>query len=163
MTGFEIVIAVVQFFTLLVLIGALIFTRGEYKARMRPYIGFEEIKRKEIMKPDEIEFEVNVRNVGQLPAKNAKLYGKFVVTGEEDTPFECETKGSVFPSPEPIPMWVICIKEIDKDAILNGSKTLKLNMTIDYYGSGKGKYWTSSNRTYDPSRNGWTNEEGNWA
>jgi hypothetical protein len=162
MTPFEIVVSIVQFVTMLALIMALFFTRGDYKARMRPYIGFEEIKMKDTDKSGGVEFEVNVRNVGQIPAKNAKLYGKFIVTGEEDTPFECETRGSVFPSPNPLPVWIIGIKETDKDAILSGSKALQLSLTVDYHGSGKEKYWTSSSRTYDPGRNDWINEEGNW-
>jgi len=162
MTPFEIVVAIVQFFTMSALIIALLFTRGEYKARMRPYIGFGEIKMTDADKSDEVEFEVNVQNVGQIPAKNAKLYGEFVVAGEGTTPFECETKGSVFPSPNPLPIWVIGLKEIDKDAIINGSKTLQLILTVDYCGSGKGKYSTSSSRTYEPRRSGWINEQGNW-
>jgi len=162
MTGYEIAISVVQFLTLLVLIGMLVLTRNDFRIRMRPYIGFEEIKLKETNRLDEIEFEVNVRNIGQIPAKNAKLYGKFIVAGEEDTAFECETKGSVFPSNDPVPMWMIGIKEVNKASIINGSKELKLIMTVDYYGSGKDKYWTSSQRTYDSSRNGWMKEEGSW-
>jgi hypothetical protein len=165
MTPYEIVVAIVQVFIMLALIIALLFTRGEYKARMRPYIGFGEIKMTDTDKSDEVEFEVNVQNVGQIPAKNAKLYGEFIVAGGETTPFECETKGSVFPSPIPLPIWVIGLKvdkEVDKDAILNGSKALQLTLTVDYYGSGKGKYSTSSSRTYELRRRGWINEQGNW-
>ena len=163
MAGYQIVISIVQFFTLLALIGTLWLNRKEYKTRIRPYIRFDEIKKKDADKSDELEFDVNVRNIGQLPAKDAKLYGEILINGEKDTSFECETKGSVFPSREPIPVWIIGIKEVDKAAILNGSKTLQLKMTLDYYGSGKEKYKTSSNRTYDPNRNSWVEEEGNWS
>ena len=90
MTGLEIVIIIVQFITMLILILILWFNRSDYKARMRPYIGFEEIKMKDTEKPNEIEFEVNVRNTGQIPAKNASLYGKIIISGEEDTVFKCK-------------------------------------------------------------------------
>ena len=162
MTSYEIIIAVVQFCTLLALILTLRLSRNEYRTRTRPYIGFEEVKLKDTKKADIIELEVNVRNVGQLPAKNAKLYGEFAVDGEEITSFECETKGSVFPSPESVPMWIVGIKEVDRDDIVNGIKNLRLTMTIDYYGLGKKKYYTYSTRIYDANRQGWVNEEGNW-
>ncbi|GAH78899.1 unnamed protein product, partial [marine sediment metagenome] len=97
------------------------------------------------------------------PAKDAKLYGEFIVTDEEPTLFECETKGSVFPSTEQIPVWRVFTKETDKEAILNGSKVLQLSMTVKYYGSSGEEYWTSSRRTYDPQRSDWINEEGGWA
>lgn len=161
-TAYEIVMAIVQIVTMSALVIALLLTRNEYKARMRPYIGFGEIRMIDVANPDKVEFEVNVRNIGQIPAKNAKLHGKFLITGEEDVPFECETKGSVFPSPDPQLVWVTGITGVDKDAILNRSKTLQLNLTVDYYGSGKENYWTSSTRIYDPSVNGWASEEGNW-
>lgn len=162
MTGYEIIIAIVQIGTLIALFLALRLSRDEYRARTRPYIGFDEIKLKDISQADIMEFDVNVRNVGQLPARNAKLYGEFTVDGEEVTSFECETKGSIFPSPEPAPMWIAGIKEVDRDAIVNGTKNLRLTMTIDYYGIAKEKYYTYSTRIYDASRKGWVNEEGSW-
>jgi hypothetical protein len=91
------------------------------------------------------------------------LYGKVSITDKGEEPFECETKGSVFPSPDVKPAWLIEITDIDRDAILSGSRTLKLNMIVDYYCHGGEKYWTSSNRTYDPSRNDWLDEEGDWS
>ena len=144
MTSYEIIIAVVQFCTLLALIQTLRLSRNEYRSRTRPYIGFEEIKLKDTKETDLIEFEVNVRNVGQLPARNAKLYGEIVADDNEITSFECETIGSVFPSPEPVPMWIAGIKEVDRDAIVKGTKNLRLTMTIDYYGIAKEKYYTYS-------------------
>jgi hypothetical protein len=162
MTSYEIVITIVQFLTLLALIGTLQLARNEYRTRTRPYIGFEEVRMKESQRADEIEFEVNVRNVGQLPAKNAKLYGEIAVEGEENTSFECGTKGSVFPSPEQIPIWIVGIKEADRDAIVKGAKNLRLSMTVDYYGTGNKKYKTYSSRMYDASRQSWIREEGNW-
>jgi hypothetical protein len=162
MTYYQIVITVVQFFTLLALMGTLQLTRNEYRTRTRPYIGFEEVRMKDSQKVDEIEFEVNVRNVGQLPAKNAKLYGEIAIDGNERTTFECETKGSVFPSPTPIPVWIVGIRDTDRNAIVKGTKKLWLSMTVDYYGVGNKKYMTHSSRIYDASRQSWTGEEGNW-
>ena len=162
MINFENVIPIAQFVVMGVLIATLVITKNEYKTRMRPYIGFEEILMKETDKPDKIEFGVNVRNVGQLPAKNAKLYGKCILTGEKDAAFECETRGSVFPSSDSKPMWIIGITDVDKNTVLTGSKTLRLVLTIDYYGSGKKKFQTSSSRTYAPNRKDWINEEGSW-
>jgi len=163
MTGFEIVITIIQFCVLGGLIYSLYLTRREFKIRTRPYIGFTDIVKKESDKTNEIEFDVYVTNVGSLPAKNAKLYGKFTLTGEAETPFECETKGSVFPSPKELPTWIIGVRDVDKDAILSGKKGLKLSMTVDYYGASKDLYHTSTNRTYDPQRDRWVKEEGDWA
>jgi hypothetical protein len=59
-------------------------------------------------------------------------------------------------------MWIVGIKEVDRDDIVNGIKNLRLTMTIDYYGLGKKKYYTYSTRIYDANRQGWVNEEGNW-
>ena len=162
MTGYEIIIAVVQVGTLIALFLILQLSRNEYRSRTRPYIGFEEIKLKDTKETDLIEFEVNVRNVGQLPARNAKLYGEIVVDDKEITSFECKTIGSVFPSPVSVPMWIVGIKEVDRDAIVKGTKHLRLTMTIDYYGITKEKYYTYSTRIYDANRQDWVNEEGNW-
>lgn len=164
MINLENAIPIAQFVTMGVLIATLVKTMSEYRARMRPYIGFEDIVMKETDISDEIVFEVIVKNVGQLPAKNAKLYGKCTVDEKETTTFECETKGSVFPSSDAglKPTWVVRITEVDKDAILNGSKRLDLTLTLDYHGSGKKKFQTSSIRTYDPNRKDWMNEEGSW-
>jgi len=162
MTGYEIVITIIQFCALLGLTYSLYLTRREFIIRTRPYIGFTDIVKKESEKTNELEFDVYVSNVGSLPAKNAKLYGKFTLTGEAETPFECETKGSVFPSSKELPTWIIGVRDVDKDAILSGKKELKLNMTVDYYGASKDLYQTSTNRTYDPKRDKWVKEEGNW-
>ncbi len=162
MTGFEIVITIIQFCVLGGLIYSLYLTRREFRIRTRPYIGFTDIVKKESDKTNELEFDVYVSNVGSLPAKNAKLYGKFTLTGEAATPFECETKGSVFPSSKELPTWIIGVRDVDKDAILSGKKELKLNMTVDYYGASKDLYQTSTNRTYAPKRDKWGKEEGNW-
>ena len=164
MINLENAIPIAQFVVMGVLIATLVITKNEYKTRMRPYIGFKDIVVKDTDRPDKIIFEVFVRNVGQLPAKNAKLYGKCIVGGKETTPFECETKGSVFPASDlgSKPDWIVGITEVDKDAILNGSKRLDLVLTLDYYGSGRKKFQTSSSRTYDPNRKDWVNEEGSW-
>jgi len=163
MAGYEIVISVVQFLTLLALLGTLRLHRSDFKTRTRPYIGFIDIIRKDTRKAKEIEFDVMASNVSSLPAKNAKLYGKFIANDKDETPFECETKGSVFPSSVLKPTWIIGIKDIDEDEILNGSKILRLDMTVEYYGSGKERYWTTTNRIYDAQRDRWIKEEGNWA
>lgn len=162
MTGFEIVIIIIQFFVLGGFIYSLYLTRREFKTRTRPYVGFTDVVRKESDKTDVLEFDVYVSNVGSLPAKNAKLYGKFTLDDEAEETFECETKGSVFPSPKESPTWIIGLKDIDKEAILSGKKELKLNMTVDYYGASKDLYQTSTNRTYDPQRDKWVKEEGDW-
>ena len=164
MVNLENAMSIAQFVIMGVLIATLVKTMIEYRARMRPYIGFEDIVMKDTDISDEIVFEVIVRNVGQLPAKNAKLYGKFIVDEKETTTFECETKGSVFPGSDARlkPTWVVRITEVDKDAILNGSKRLDLTLTLDYHGSGRKKFQTSSSRTYDPNRKDWMNEEGSW-
>lgn len=162
MTGFEIVITIIQFCVLGGLIYSLYLTRREFIIRTRPYIGFTDIVKKESDKANELEFDVYVSNVGSLPAKNAKLYGKFTLTDEAETPFECETKGSVFPSYKELPAWYIGVKDIDKEAILSGNKELKLSMAVDYYGASKYMYQTSTNRTYDPQRDKWVKEEGDW-
>jgi hypothetical protein len=73
MTPYEIVITVVQFCTVLALILALFLSRREYKVRMRPYVGFEKVEMMDSDKPDEIVFEVKIRNTGQVPAKNAVI------------------------------------------------------------------------------------------
>ncbi|MFC1930157.1 hypothetical protein ACFLW6_04820 [Chloroflexota bacterium] len=96
MTGFEIVRTIIQFCVLGGLIYSLYLTRREFIIRTRPYIGFSDIVKKDSGKKNELEFDVIVSNVGSLPAKNAKLYGKFIVAGEGETNFECETKGSGF-------------------------------------------------------------------
>ena len=162
MTGFEIVITIIQFCVLGGLIYSLYLTRREFKIRTRPYLGFTDIVKKESDKTSELEFDVYVSNVGSLPAKNAKLYGEFTLTGEAETPFECETKGSVFPSPKESPTWIIGVKDVDKDAIFSGEKELKLSMTVDYYGASKDLYQTNTSRTYDPQRDKWVKEEGAW-
>ena len=162
MTGYEIVITIIQFCVLTGLIYSLHLTRHEFKVRTRPYIGFTNIVRKESDKTDVLEFDVSVSNVGSLPAKNAKLYGTVTITGETEVTFECETKGSVFPSPKESPMWFIEVTDVDKEAILSGKKELKLSMTVDYYGVSKDLYQTSTNRTYDPQRGNWVKEEGDW-
>ncbi len=163
MTDVEIVIVIVQFVIMIVLILTLLFNRIDYKARMRPYIGFSDISVKDTDKPDTLEFQISVNNVGNIPAKNANLHGEFIITGEENTPFKCETKGSIFPSPVPEPYtWITVLEKIAKGAILDGSKSLQLDMIIDYYGSGRSRYWTKSSRKYDPFRGHWVNEEGDW-
>jgi hypothetical protein len=162
MTCYEIVITIIQFFVLSGLIYSLYLTRHEFTIRTRPYIGFTDIVKKKSKKTNELEFDVYVNNVGNLPAKNAKLYGRFTVSGEGEKPFECETKGSVFPYSKELSTWIIGVKDVDKKAILSGKKELKLNMTVDYYGVSKDLYQTSTNRTYDPKRDGWVKEEGNW-
>lgn len=158
MTGYEIV----QFCVLGVLVYSLYLTRREFMIRTRPFIGFANIVRRDSDKTNELEFDVLVNNVGNLPAKNAKLYGKFFVTGEGETDFECETRGSVFPASTALPTWIIGVKDVDKDAILSGSKELKLSMTVDYYGVSKDVYYTSTSRTYDSQREKWVKEEGDW-
>jgi len=162
MTGYEIVITIIQFGLLLGLAYSLRLTRREFVIRTRPYIGFSEVAKKDGDKEGELEFDVIVENIGSLPAKNAKLYGKFTVGGKEEHPFECETKGSVFPESVLSPSWIIGIKDVDKDAILSGAIELKLEMTVDYYGVSKDVYRTSTSRTYDPQRKTWTKEEGDW-
>ena len=162
MTGYEIVITIIQFGLLLGLVYSLRLTRREFMVRARPYIGFSEIVKKDSDKEKELEFDVIVSNVGSLPAKNAKLYGKFIITGEGEIPFECETKGSVFPLSMLFPSWIIGVKDVDKDAILSGAIELKLEMTVDYYGVSKDVYHTSTSRVYDPQRKTWINEEGDW-
>jgi len=162
MTGYEIVITIIQFGVLIGLIYSLYLTRREFMIRTRPYIGFSDIVKKDSDKKNELEFDVIVSNVGSLPAKNAKLYGKFIVTGEGETNFECETKGSVFPASTQMPTWIIGVKDVDKDAILGGSKELKLSMTVDYYGVSKDVYHTSTSRIYDSQRDRWVKEEGDW-
>jgi hypothetical protein len=162
MTGYEIIITIIQFCVLLGLTYSLYLNRREIVIRTRPYIGFTDIIKKESENTKELEFDVYVSNVGSLPAKNAKLYGKFTLNGKTESPFECETKGSVFPSTKELPTWIIGVRDIDKDAVINGKKELKLNMTVEYYGASKDLYQTSTNRTYDPDRNKWINEEGNW-
>ena len=162
MSNYEIALTIVQFSVLAVLLYSLYLTRHEFKVRTRPFIGFTDIVRKDGDKTDELEFDVLVTNVGNLPAKNAKLYGKFFVTGEGETNFECETKGSVFPTSVASPTWIIGVKDVDKDAILNGSKELRLSMTVDYYGTSKDLYKTSTSRAYDAERKRWVKEEGDW-
>jgi len=162
MTDFEIIIAIIQFCVLGGLIYSLYLTRREFKIRTRPYIGFTDIVKKKSDRRNELEFDVYVNNSGNILAKNAKLYGKFTLSGEAETPFECETKGSVFPSSKELPSWIIGVKDVDRDAILNGKKELKLTMTVDYYGVSKDLYQTSSNRTYDSQRDKWVKEEGDW-
>lgn len=162
MSSYEIVITIIQFGVLLGLIYSLYLSRREIIIRTRPYIGFFDIVKKDSDKKDEIEFDVIVNNIGSLPAKNAKLLGKFIVTGEEETEFECETKGSVFPTATPMSTWIIGVRDVDKDAILGGQKELKLSMTIDYYGVSKEVYRTSTSRVYDAERDKWIKEEGDW-
>jgi len=162
MTGFEISVTIIQFSILGGLIYSLYLTRREFRIRTRPFIGVTDIVKKESDKTNELEFDVYVSNVGSIPAKNAKLYGKFTLTGEAEIPFECETKGSVFPSSKESPIWIIGVRDVDKDEILNSKKELKLNMTLDYYGAYKDLYHTSTNRTYDPQRDKWVKEEGDW-
>jgi hypothetical protein len=162
MTGYEIVISIIQFCALLGLVYSLYLTRREFIIRTRPYIGITEIVKKEIKNTNELEFDIYVSNIGSLPAKNAKLYGKFTLTNEGEEPFECETRGSIFPSSKELPSWIIGIRDVDVDAILSGKIELKVNMIIDYYGASKDLYQTISNRTYDPSRDKWIKEEGNW-
>jgi hypothetical protein len=128
MNNYEIVITIVQFLILIALFWTLHLSNKEYKNRMRPYIGLEDIKFRNVEKEDRIEFDVCVKNAGQIPAKNAKLYGEIIVSGEnngkESTEFECETRGAVFPSSVSMKTWIIGIKEINKSAILCGSKIL---------------------------------------
>jgi hypothetical protein len=162
MTGYEIVITIIQVGLLGGLVYSLYLTRREFKIRSRPYIGFSDIVKKDNDKENELEFDVIVSNVGKLPAKNAKLYGKFTIAGESETHFECETKGSVFPESVLAPTWITGVKDIDKDAILNGAKELKLEMTVDYYGVSKDFYQTRTSRVYDPQRKTWIREEGDW-
>ena len=85
--------------------------------------------------------------MGQLPAKNARLYGECVFDDKEIISFECETKGSVFPTSEPIPMWIVGIREVDRDAIMKGTTSIRLRMTLDYYGTGTERYKQERERT----------------
>ncbi len=165
MTGYEITLTIIQFFTLVGLAYSLYLTRREFIVRTRPYLGFTDVVKRENDKANYLEFDVFVSNVGSLPAKNAKLYGKFILTGEAEIPFECETKGSVFPSSKELPTWIIGIRDmsnVDKDAILGGKRELRLDMTIDYYGASKNLYQTRTSRTYDAQRDKWIKEEGEW-
>ena len=167
MTSYEIVVTIVQFavrvvvgVTLAVFWRQLSIVQSDFRARMRPYLGFTEITREETGEVDKLEFKALVKNFGSLPAKDAKVYGEFIVTGEEPGPFEAATRGSVFPSYEAI--WRFGAIEIDKDAILSGLKIIKLRLDVEYYGSGGERYQTSTERIYDPQRDDWTNEEGSW-
>ena len=77
MTGYEIIITIIQFCVRLGLTYSLYLTRREFINRNRPYIGFTDIIRKENETTNELEFDVYVSNVGSLPAKNAKLKAQF--------------------------------------------------------------------------------------
>lgn len=164
MTIYEIVqlaTLVVLGVTLAVFWRQLNIVRSDFKTRMRPYLGFTEITREETAAADRLEFKALVKNFGALPARDAKMYGAFTVAEEKPAPFEAGTRGSVFPSYEA--MWRFGATDIDKDAILSGAKTLQLRLSIQYYGSGRERYWTSTNRVYDPQRDDWRDEEGSWA
>jgi len=164
MTFYEIVqlaILVVLGVTLVVFWRQLSIVQSDFKARMRPYLGFTKITRENIREARRLEFAVPVKNFGSLPARDAKVSGEFIVAGAKPTSFEAGTKGSVFPSDEA--RWVIGATDIDRDAILSGAKNLKLRLKVEYRGSGGESYWTGSNRTYDPQRDDWKDEEGSWA
>lgn len=161
-SGYEIGATIIQFITLLGLIYSLYLTRQEFTIRTRPYVGFVDLVRKDADNTRKLEFDVFVSNTGSVPAKNAKLYGKFEVEGEGEALFECETKGAIFPSLKELPSWFIGLKDVDRQAVLNGTKQLKLDMTIDYFGVSKTLYKTHSIRIYDCKRDKWVREEGDW-
>jgi len=163
MTFYEIVqfaILVVLGVTLAVFWRQLNIVRSDFRVRMRPYLGFTNITMEKIREARRLEFAVPVKNFGFLPAKDAKLSGEFIVAGEEPAFFEAGTKGSVFPSDEA--RWVVGATDVDRDAILGGAKKLQLRLKVEYRGSGRESYWTSSNRTYHPQGDDWRDEEGNW-
>jgi len=164
MTVYEIIqlaVLVVLGVTLVVLWRQLDIVRSDFKARMRPYLGFTEITREETAATDRLEFKALVKNFGALPAKDAKMHGEFTVTGEKPTPFEAATRGSVFPSDEPY--WRFGAIDVDKSAILSGAKTLQLRLSVEYHGSSGERYRTSTSRVYDPQRDDWRDEEGSWS
>ena len=74
--------------------------------------------------------------------------------------FEVGTRGSVFPTDEV--RWIIGATDIDSDAIFSGAKDLRLQLKVEYRGSGRELYWTSCNWIYNPQRDAWKDEEGNW-
>ena len=163
MTIYEIAqfaVLVVLALTLGVFWRQLSIVQSDFKARMRPYLGFTEITRENIEEARRLEFTVLAKNFGSLPAKDAKASGQFIITGEEPISFEAGTRGSVFPSDEV--RWVIGATDIDRDAILSGAKNLRLKLKVEYCGSGRELYWTSCDRTYDSHRNAWRDEEGSW-
>jgi len=173
MSTYEIVAAIILFATLLVLGVTMVLLRrqlsvmqNESKARMRPYLGFTEITRVDTEETDGLEFKVFVKNFGLLPAKDAKLFGEFILDGAKTASCEALTRGSVFPSDES--WWLIGVipdsdKDFEKADVISGAKSLRLGLKVRYYGSAGEEYSTSTYRTYEPRTNDWFNEEGTWA
>ena len=165
MSGYEFIAVIMQSVTSFILLVALLLiwlqhrkTQQEFKSRMRPYLGFYEIKNFKFIRDDRLEFEVYISNTGSLPAKNVTLSGQCLLDGSGSATFESPTKGAVFPSGKP-EKWAIGITDIKTATIISIERMLTVELKVDYYSPTGGHFWTSKKGVWDIDREEMTNVE----